>query len=214
MIITLETSMIFSVCIQIFLVSSMFFQGVINEYSMKKQWNINDSEVNTTESKKIKKFPSKLSMFQLCLSKESSTNHRRSSNQLSMFRRLPQQKFFIIKVCIKIIKVSSTSFQRVINKYSIKQHWNIIVSEISTKKVMSIMFASRSPKSYQKFLIGSSTINQSSSKGNQHSNDYSFINFNDLYRLHPNLRSVIIVSLKSHQRITTEEAMKHQWFRS
>ena len=76
------------------------------------------------------------------------------------------------------------------------------------------MFASRSPKSYQKFLIGSSTINQSSSKGNQHSNDYSFINFNDLYRLHPNLRSVIIVSLKSHQRITTEEAMKHQWFRS
>ena len=90
---TLKILMIKNVCIQIFVVSSMFKQGVINESSMKKQWNINDSEVNTTESIKINKFPSKLSMFQLCLSKESSRDHR-SSNQASMFRRLPQQKNF------------------------------------------------------------------------------------------------------------------------
>ena len=39
-----------------------------------------------------------------------------------------------------------------------------------------------------------------------------FVNFNDLYRLHPNLRSVINVSSKSPQRIITEGALKHQSF--
>ena len=113
MIITLQTSMTFSVCIQIFVVSSMFLQNVINESSLKEQWNINDSEVNkakknkdqknsieivkvsnmylqriinesstkqqgnisesevnTTKTIKIKKFPSKLSMFKNLSSKD------------------------------------------------------------------------------------------------------------------------------------------------
>ena len=56
MIITLETSMIFGVGIQLFVVSSMFHQIVINESSMKKQWNINDLEVNTRKTMKIKNF--------------------------------------------------------------------------------------------------------------------------------------------------------------
>ena len=126
--------MISSVCIQIFLVSSMFFQGVINESSMKKQWNINDSEVNTRESIKIKKFPSKLSMLQLCLSKESSTNHRRNSNQLSMFRRLPQQKNFHHYFLHRNNQGISNVFAKRHKNQPIKQQWNFIVSEISAKK--------------------------------------------------------------------------------
>ena len=55
MIFTLKTSMIFSVCIQIFGVSSMFLQGVINESSRKKQWNMIDSEVNTLKTIKMEK---------------------------------------------------------------------------------------------------------------------------------------------------------------
>ena len=120
--ISLETSMTFTVCIQIFVVSSMFPKKIINESSLKEQWNMRDSEVNTSKTIKIKKFS------------------------------------------IEIINVSNKSLRRIINESSIKQQGNINVSEISTKK-LSIRFASKSSKNYQRFCIGSSTINQSSSKG-------------------------------------------------
>ena len=55
MINTLETSKIFKVCIEIVVVPSMFSQRVINDSSMKKQWNFNDSQNNTTITIKIKK---------------------------------------------------------------------------------------------------------------------------------------------------------------
>ena len=121
MIITLGTSMIFSVCIQIFVVSSMFLQKVLNESSLMEQWNINDSEVNTTKTIKIK------------------------------------------KISIEIINASNMSIQRIINGSSTKQQGNNNILEISTKN-LSLMFASKSSKCYQRFFIGSSTINQSSSK--------------------------------------------------
>ena len=47
--------MISTACIQIFVVSSMILQRIINESSLKEQWNMNDSEVNTTKTMKIKK---------------------------------------------------------------------------------------------------------------------------------------------------------------
>ena len=122
MTITLETSRTFTVCIQIFVVSSMFPKKIINESSLKEQWNMNDSEVNTSKTIKIKKFS------------------------------------------WEIINVSILSLQRIINESSTKQQGNINVSEISTK-LLSLMFASKSSKPYQRFCIGSSTINQSSSKG-------------------------------------------------
>ena len=53
MIITLETSRIFSVCIQIIVVSSMFLQRVINESSLKEQWNIKVLEIRSTKHLKI-----------------------------------------------------------------------------------------------------------------------------------------------------------------
>ena len=93
MTITLETSTTFTVCIQFFVVSSMFLKRIMNESSLKEHWNMNDSEVNTSKTIKIKKIPSKLSMFQICLAKESSTNHRWSSKETSMFWRLAQNKF-------------------------------------------------------------------------------------------------------------------------
>ena len=91
MISTLEILMIKNVCIQIFVVSSGALQSIINGSSRKKQWNVSDSEVNTTKTIGIKRLPSKLPMFQLCLSKESSTSHRRSSNETSTFPRLSQR---------------------------------------------------------------------------------------------------------------------------
>ena len=51
---TLKDLLIKNVCVQIFVVSSKFLQGVVNEISMKKQWNISDSEVNTTKTVNIK----------------------------------------------------------------------------------------------------------------------------------------------------------------
>ena len=110
-----------TVCIQIFVVSSMFLQRIINESSLKEQWSINDSEVNTTKTMKIKKFS------------------------------------------IEIINVSIMSLQRNINESSTKQQGNINVSEISTK-ILSLMFAAKSSKCYQRFFIGSSTISQWSSE--------------------------------------------------
>ena len=114
--------MISTACIQIFVVSSLFLQRIMNESSMKKQWSINDSGVNTTKTIKIK------------------------------------------KVSIEIIKASNMSLQRIINESSTKQQGNINVLEISTKN-LSLMFASKSSKCYQRFFIGSSTVSQWSSKG-------------------------------------------------
>ena len=95
---------------------------IINQSSQKEQWNMNDSEVNTSKTIKIK------------------------------------------KVSIEIINVSNMSLQRIINESSTMQQVNINVSEISTKK-LSLIFASKSSKCYQRFFIGSSTVGQWSSKG-------------------------------------------------
>ena len=110
-----------TVCIQIFVVSSMFLQRIIIISPLKEQWNIKDSEVNTSKTIKIK------------------------------------------KNSIEIINVSNMPLQRITNESSIKQQGNINVWEISTKK-LSLMFASKSSKCYQRFFIGSSTISQWSSE--------------------------------------------------
>ena len=116
--------MISTACIQIFVESSMFLRRIINESSLKEQWNMNDSEVNTTKTKKIK------------------------------------------KNSMEIINVSIMDLQRIINESSTKhkQQGNNNVSEISTK-ILSLMFASKSSKCYQRLFIGSSTISQWSNKG-------------------------------------------------
>ena len=114
--------MIFSVCIQIFVVSSMFPKKIINESSLKEQWNMKDSEVNTSKTIKIK------------------------------------------GVSIEIINVSNMSLRRIINESLIKQQGNINVSEISTKK-LSLLFAAKSSKCYQRVFIWSSAISQWSNKG-------------------------------------------------
>ena len=65
---------IINACIEVFAVTSMLLQRIMNESSMKKQWNMNDSELNTTKTIKIKNVPNELSMFQISLTKESSTS--------------------------------------------------------------------------------------------------------------------------------------------
>ena len=90
MIITLETSVTFSVCIQNFVVSSMFLKRIINESSLKEQWNMNDSEVKTSKTIKIKKVSVEIINVSKGLFKGSSMNHRRSSKETSMSPRLAQ----------------------------------------------------------------------------------------------------------------------------
>ena len=89
---TLKALLIKNVCVQIFVVSSMVLQRVINESSKKKQWKSSDQMLTQQKLQKSKRFPSKLSMFQTWISRVSSTNHRQSSNETSMFPRLGQLK--------------------------------------------------------------------------------------------------------------------------
>ena len=85
---TLKSLLIKHVCVQIFVVSSMVLQRVINESSMKKQWNIIDSDVNTTKTMRIKKVAiEKITIRKTSLQRNIS-DRRGSSNETSMFRRL------------------------------------------------------------------------------------------------------------------------------
>ena len=114
MILTTGTSMIFSVCIQIFVVSSMFLQRVINESSMKKHWNINVTEFNTSRTRKIEKvFFETITVSNIPLQRIIK-DHRRSSNGTSMFRRLSQQK----KLSLMPASKSSMSHQRLFKESS------------------------------------------------------------------------------------------------
>ena len=165
MIITLKTSMIFRVCIQIFGVSSMLLQRVVNESSRKKQWIMNESEVNITKTMKIKK--------------ASNENNNASNMSLQIF----------------------------INESSTKRQWNINVSEISTKRILSLRFASKSSKSDQRFFTGSSTINQSSSKG---------INVLTIITLETSMIfsvciQTFVVSSMFLQGVINESSLKDQW---
>ena len=70
----------------------------------------------------------------LCI-KISSKNHQWSSSEISNFQRLAQKKTKTIYiVCSQIIALSSRFAQRSINKVSLKQQWNINVSQISRTK--------------------------------------------------------------------------------
>ena len=114
---------IINACIEVFAVTSMLLQRIINESSMKKQWNMKDSELNTTKTIRIKNVPNEIINVSNKSQQRIINSYRRSSNEASKFRRLGQNK------------------------------------------ILSLMFASKSSKFYQKVFIGSSTINQSSSKG-------------------------------------------------
>ena len=112
---SMKLFMILNVCMEIFAVTSLFLQGIINESFLHQQWKINDSEVNTSKTKKFKNVSYEIINVSNTSLKRIIKDHRKSSNETSMFRRLPQQKIFIINVCIKIIKVLATSLQRIIN---------------------------------------------------------------------------------------------------
>ena len=76
--------MISTVCIQILVVASMFLQRIINQSSLKEQWNMNDSEVNTTKKIKIKKTSIEINnLLNMCLQRiinESSTKQQGNIN--------------------------------------------------------------------------------------------------------------------------------------
>ena len=89
---TLKALLIKNVCVQIFVVSSMVPQRVINQSSMKKQWNINDSGVNTTKTMKIEKVAIEMiSNWKMSLQRIIN-DRRHGSNETSMFRRLGRWK--------------------------------------------------------------------------------------------------------------------------
>ena len=114
MIITLKTSIILGVCIQMFGVSSMFLQRVIKESFRKKQWNMIDSEVNTLKTIKMKKVSIEIisasnMSLQLFINK-SSTKRQWNINVLDI-----STKFFVINVCIEIIEMLSNILHRINN---------------------------------------------------------------------------------------------------
>ena len=91
-IMSMKTFMILNACMEIFAVTSMFLQGIINEASMHEQWEINDSEVNTSKTKKFKNVSYELFNVSNTSLQRIINDHRQSSNETSMFRRLGQQK--------------------------------------------------------------------------------------------------------------------------
>ena len=92
MISTLETSMIFIVRIPNSVVSSMFLQRIINDWPMDQQWQINDSDVNTPKTMKIKKVAIEIFSIRKTSLQRIISDRPGSSNETSMLRRLGQWK--------------------------------------------------------------------------------------------------------------------------
>ena len=156
--------MIFSVCIQIFVVSSMFLERIINISSLKERWNMNDSEINTSKTIKINKVSIEtINVPNMSLKKIINESSLKEQWNMKDSEVNTSKTIKIKKVSIEIINVSNMSLRRIINESSFKQQGNINVPEISTKKV-SLMFAPKSAKCYQRFFLGSSTISQWSNK--------------------------------------------------
>ena len=113
-IITIKTSIIFNVCIQIFRDSSMYLQRVINESSIKKQWNMTVSEINTTKTKKTKKVSIEIinasNMSLQIYINESSTKRHWNINVSDI-----STKKFVINICIAIIEMLSNILQMINN---------------------------------------------------------------------------------------------------
>ena len=121
MIITLETSMFFTVCIQIFVVSSMFSKKkIINESSLKEQWNMKDSEVNTSKTKKIKKPSIEIvkasNMYLQRIINESSTKQQGniSESEVNTTKTIKIKKF--PSKLSRFQNLSSKNHQRIINQ--------------------------------------------------------------------------------------------------
>ena len=74
---------------QIFVVSSMFLQRVINESSIKLQWNLSDSEFNTKKTIKIKKVAIEITkVSNMSLQKTINDPRQRSNELLSSVQRV------------------------------------------------------------------------------------------------------------------------------
>ena len=157
MINTLETSMIFIVCIPNSVVSSMFLQRIINDSPMDQQWQINDSDVNTTK-KRSQKFHSQFSMFQQCPSKASSTNHQGSSTETSRFPSLMQKNYLSLLFASK----SSKSHQRLSKEPSkaINQSSSNETSKIEKQRIKSFIDQKGLRPNIRNVIIGSSKSHQ------------------------------------------------------
>ena len=98
---------------------SQCHQRFFKESSTNHQWRNNETSMfqslTHSEQKRSKKVSSKLSLFPIYLSRESSTIIDEAAMKHQCFGNYHNKKTFIINVCIKIIKVSETSFRRIIN---------------------------------------------------------------------------------------------------
>ena len=133
-----KTFMIFNVCSEIFAVTSMVLQRIISESSMNQQGNISDSEFNTAKTIKIKKIAIEITNVSNMSLQRINRDHRRSSNETSMFRRLGKKTFMIINVCIEIFAVTSSFLRKIIKDSSMNQQWNVSDSVANTKKTITI----------------------------------------------------------------------------
>ena len=113
---TLKRRPIIGVWIRNISVSSNFLEKLINEFSMKQQWNINVWKISTEKFYGSITFASK-STLSINIS---STSHKRSSNETSNFQRLAQKKH---KWSILFASQSSLFHQSSLKKASTKYHW-------------------------------------------------------------------------------------------
>ena len=124
MIITSKTSMIFSICSQISVVSSMLHQRVINESSLKEQWIINVSEVNEAKAIKIKKVSIgfiKVSNMSLQRFINESSTKQLWNIKVSEISSIKPMK--VINACFEVFAVTSMLLQRIINEKAMILEW-------------------------------------------------------------------------------------------
>ena len=127
--------MIFTVCFQTFVVTSMFLQRVINESSLKEQWKINVPEFNEAKTIQIKKvcieFIKVSNMSHQWIINESSTKQLWN---LKVSENTSIKPIRIINACIEVFAVTSMLLQRFINESSMKKQWNINDPDVNTTK--------------------------------------------------------------------------------
>ena len=149
-------------------------------------------------------------MFQIDLSKESSTNHRRSSIETSMFRGLPEQKKFHQKSVHRnhqgLINVYSKNHQKWLINPAAMKHQNLKISTLKTLMINNVCI--------QRFVFSSRVlqrvINESSTKKQWNIGD-SEVDTTKTKKIKKVSIETTNVSIMSLQSVINLSSTKQQW---
>ena len=133
-----KTFLIISVCKEIFAVTSMFLRRIIQDSSMKQQWSISDSEVNTKKTIKIKIGHRNYRCFKYVSPKNHQRSWMKQQRNINVSEIRSKKTFMIFNLCKEIFDVTPMVLWRTINESPMKQQWNLSDSEFNTKKIIKI----------------------------------------------------------------------------